>query len=1220
MTNRIRGRTLGSYLRGEDGERTSGTSEAIAGAVAYNPGFPAEVDLSLPTSPDASRNPLLDPGQIGTQDLKYSHMEAFSMYARSLTRASSNALHSPDIFAGGPGSAPKRGDVIPTTDGENTFTGRTFVPPGAKSYFDTISNDSFFGEQNITALGLTGMKTSSGLDANKGVFMYIDPAQLSLTSGKVSEILDQKNMYSPNPDASPYTKYVPGGTNPASNMDEFYNELGLYSIQTGQQGDDKFGHFDKNAPRMTVSSLRSMIYRSLMKASGESSPANSIGNYVEASAQKEAILGAFEDATSNLTNMTQIGVDLINVADLSMRKQAAGLDGGEPAGSGPGSEDMKKAIERLSRSLAAEDFTYGIGKSSYTSDSETDKTIGSLTNPGEHFSGFFPLGMFMTVVVGLLAFVLIGALIESLLSREEPKLPGDASDSAPWNYELGGAYQRGAGNDLIQFFMKLFGWPEIQSDANFVSAFFRGAMRWYGFNFDLSDTTMTPTPVLLMDLFESLINVALAPGYYAVMQRVIMRDLNTIGEAFGSVGGAGSGGGFMTFMQLMAAIETLFTSTTFRWLIVCIGLGDKAYDAKYSPGRAHTGIKSGVPTITRERVGYPLTPGSRMYLSRWYKKGADGKVADVMSPMSLRTFQSLINGENAGLGELGLKKHETAEEALTHIEKQNDETAEKNEFSMASLITMPNSVNPNRISSELVRQYEEYLDNEYCPFYVHDLRTNEIIALPAFITNVSEQFGVDYTETGGYGRTDKIKGYNSTTRSIDISFILAAMNPKDMQYMWFVIEKLVTMCYPQRSTGKVRHMAGGTGQFVQPFSQIPTATPVVRLRLGELLHTNYNIQRLARLFGDQNHNLLNTTIETSTQNKEYWDNMKKRIISDEAIAGLVKADILDRVEKGTADGLGTEITFSAGSKTKVIFDDQKRGSEGGSSLGAAAVAALAGGEKTAFNTGTVRGYIHFTIEGRKSWTPTPKPSTSGKKEKGDEQPPEPAPQKDYYEIVIDFTSTNNPKRKHSKKKAYGYFVRTFGKRVKGSKKRLKADLTAVKALVSIDDLKAMKLNTGNPGPGFAKAVEDKKKNLLAAQGTAVDNALKASKQLTKDGFFNPDKNPIVRAFNASMGAGLAGVITNMSLNYDGATYGTDSLDNDRAPKKVEVQLSFSPIHDLPLGLDYAGRIIAPAHGVGVHNSDPHAEYVPAADGKPPVKAKAPAGQPAADTPQGESPE
>ena len=72
------------------------------------------------------------------------------------------------------------------------------------------------------------------------------------------------------------------------------------------------------------------------------------------------------------------------------------------------------------------------------------------------------------------------------------------------------------------------------------------------------------------------------------------------------------------------------------------------------------------------------------------------------------------------------------------------------------------------------------------------------------------------------------------------------------------------------------------------------------------------------------------------------------------------------------------------------------------------------------------------------------------------------------------------------------------------------------------------------------------------------------------------------------GRGLAGVITNMTMNYDGATWGTDKAARDRAPKMVNISLGFAPIHDLPLGLDSVGELIAPSHPVGTKlNRNPH---------------------------------
>ncbi len=55
------------------------------------------------------------------------------------------------------------------------------------------------------------------------------------------------------------------------------------------------------------------------------------------------------------------------------------------------------------------------------------------------------------------------------------------------------------------------------------------------------------------------------------------------------------------------------------------------------------------------------------------------------------------------------------------------------------------------------------------------------------------------------------------------------------------------------------------------------------------------------------------------------------------------------------------------------------------------------------------------------------------------------------------------------------------------------------------------------------------------------------------------------------------------MGYDGATW--DTRMTNRAPMSVEVSLSFAPVHDLPLGLDYRGHMIAPTHNVGGAYSD-----------------------------------
>ena len=101
-------------------------------------------------------------------------------------------------------------------------------------------------------------------------------------------------------------------------------------------------------------------------------------------------------------------------------------------------------------------------------------------------------------------------------------------------------------------------------------------------------------------------------------------------------------------------------------------------------------------------------------------------------------------------------------------------------------------------------------------------------------------------------------------------------------------------------------------------------------------------------------------------------------------------------------------------------------------------------------------------------------------------------------------------------------------------------------------------------------------------------------------FLNPEINPVVRAFESNMGRGLAGFIKSLNVDYNGANWRTNTSDwntiastaagvtkdlNDKshlsvAPMRVKVSMSFAPIHDMPLGLDYKGTIFAPTHPVG----------------------------------------
>jgi hypothetical protein len=155
--------------------------------------------------------------------------------------------------------------------------------------------------------------------------------------------------------------------------------------------------------------------------------------------------------------------------------------------------------------------------------------------------------------------------------------------------------------------------------------------------------------------------------------------------------------------------------------------------------------------------------------------------------------------------------------------------------------------NVSRLRAEEVDAIEGFLDAEYLPFYFHDLRTNEIVSFQAFLGNLTEDFTANYDGVDGYGRVDTVKLYRSTNRKIGVQFYVAATNQEDFDAMWLKFNKLVTLLYPQWSKGTQLNADGN--RFIQPFSQVPTSSPLCRVRVGDLWTSNYSKFSLARVFG-----------------------------------------------------------------------------------------------------------------------------------------------------------------------------------------------------------------------------------------------------------------------------------------------------------------------------------------------------------------------------------
>ena len=176
-----------------------------------------------------------------------------------------------------------------------------------------------------------------------------------------------------------------------------------------------------------------------------------------------------------------------------------------------------------------------------------------------------------------------------------------------------------------------------------------------------------------------------------------------------------------------------------------------------------------------------------------------------------------------------------------------------------SLTTTTTTVSSDngRIDAATAATFEQQFDAEYVPFYFHDLRTNEMVGFHAFLSALNDDFTAGYERSEGYGRVEPVKVYKGTERRINMAFYIVATSQNDFDEMWVKINKLVTLVYPQDTQGvSVQDASSATYSFTQPFSQLIGASPMIRIRLGDLLKSNYSQFALARLFGLGNPNFM----------------------------------------------------------------------------------------------------------------------------------------------------------------------------------------------------------------------------------------------------------------------------------------------------------------------------------------------------------------------------
>tara|TARA_A200000159_G_scaffold161727_1_gene184165 strand:+ start:5217 stop:8630 length:3414 start_codon:yes stop_codon:yes gene_type:complete len=648
----------------------------------------------------------------------------------------------------------------------------------------------------------------------------------------------------------------------------------------------------------------------------------------------------------------------------------------------------------------------------------------------------------------------------------------------------------------------------------------------------------------LTDIFS---NMLFGAGYYANMTRVVRRDLDVMVENLGAGAASGLGGGLVAIFELLTSLNR-YNSWTFYVTLLKMG---------------ETWLNSYAPQARFDEI--PLNGQTKVMLSRGNASRNDLAWRHRSAPALMLLNDKYVNAQLAfGMHpDYATSLHNRIGDAYSRNPKSPyyDKAGEGRKGQSRGLWgNKPTSA--TRLSRDQVVEIENELDSEYMPFYFHDLRTNEVIGFQAFLSDIKDSYSVSYAESGGYGRIDKVKIYQDTTRSINVSWTMIATSPQDFDSMWYSINKMVQMIYPQFSMGK--SLRAGDKKFVMPFSQIPTATPVVRLRIGDIIRSNYSRFNLARLFGlseikpapkggGKAGDISSAPFDLSALSARESASKKKE---DE---DRKKYEEMDRTMASRFGGLPDSAT-----------DDKHGFVPGDVNWGKAILLASSAGYMTYdTNEGKEVPLGATDISTAKNVYSSNKPAEGATKVEATPFPSRPSAEgevKILERIQLnpeDPESTGLPEPTGGVPGSYPLYLVQYKDRDDaadpyGPVSKKKHFHTYV---VTTDALRPIKPE-------------------VDVSGEAPDPTVTLGKQITDiHDFFDPDNNAIVRSFEAAGGRGLAGVITSFDMDWNDSQWDMGGIGR-RAPTMVKCSIAFSPIHDIVPGLDNNGMMRAMNYPVG----------------------------------------
>lgn len=747
-----------------------------------------------------------------------------------------------------------------------------------------------------------------------------------------------------------------------------------------------------------------------------------------------------------------------------------------------------------------------------------DQSWGNLNNIEEPWNGTLNLGMIALALAFQVALLLVFEGIGTIVSLVGGGLPPTSTSArkASGAYIKGGRYATNKINTDNSSFpppiMTLLGlngtlFPFGDALKVGATAFFLGA--------DVAKEDLgSQVAAGVTQLADSLFDNA-SSGYLIIVSRLITRSgqavaqgVTDIGKAFANnpVAGAKSVVGLLNVIKQSKLISAINIFTTIGDAILSEDNFNKSMDDS-------SGVEKGISKFDAYNDD---VPGASVKKGRLRGDGssptmklawASNRVpTSYLIPDSVMTMQLLDNKLGGFKGVLGLA--DRYNKNFLYVQKASEAQ------SLGARIPTGNGIG----DEVTVRNIEAALESEYMPFYFHDLRTNEIIGFHAFLAGLTDGYQVGWESTDAYGRVDPVKTYKNTTRKITMNFYVAATSEEDFDDMWVKLNKLVTLVYPQYTAG--RTLKDDVTSFTQPFSQLIGASPLIRIRLGDLIKSNYSRFALARLFGAANTGTDSAMILKGTPVK--FENA---------------LDIIEKVKKPINDAYQSP--------------DNK---------------------------------FTLNVVGWNAATSTDSPSTSvgSGPSKPDQSATLDIDGTDLSYFYFKVTSYDT-KTQWSVVEVVQYEPAELEEQFGMSTASAKSIFDFIKAKYSSDDNVRQKVLSNGAGLGYAVPIDQLRltkesfnrivKDASADAAAAVDG-IEALHQ-----FLDIEKNALVKSFRSVQGKGLAGTIDALDFDwYDKVTW--DVRPEHRAPKMCRVTISFSPIHDISPGLDSLGFNRAPVYAVG----------------------------------------